>query len=196
MKFNVLTVPHSGSRFLMRFFSFCDMHRYSCLSPEQPQDYDFNHFWHLGIQNSDRLNNTYSYEKSLPVVCTLRHPYSVAVSWLTRGKDINDMFSCYRQFVIFAENHRVFLFDVESPQKYRETALRNVLMYCNTYEDRDEKAIKLYAERWEPVGSKGSDIKEEYMQNDTLPKYNWARLDGLVKWYNARIQEFNYDNIS
>lgn len=197
IKFNVLTVRHSGSRFLMKFFTRCELYRYSNLDkrPREIEDYKFGHFWST-LSQADHLNTTYSYAHGLPIVCTLRNPHDVAISWFTRKMNLNDMVAMYRQFIMFAENHNVLLFDVACPMRHRESKLKEVLEYCGVYDPKHDTAIEIFAEKWRVVGSIQSDIKQNYELSNALPKYDWKRFDGMVKWYDRKIAEFNYDNIA
>ncbi len=196
VKFNILTVPHSGTRFLMNFLHHCSFHRFKLNRPHlEPEDYVFGHFWY-DSKRLDCLDESYYYERNKPIVCTLRHPHEVAVSWVSREKRLSDMLGVYRQFVMFAENRDVLLFDIACPEKYRESKLREMLEHCKVYETRHDDTIKRYAEEWKIVGSHPSIVKERYQLQNTLPKYDWKRFNGLTKWYDEKIREFNYDNIT
>lgn len=198
-KFNLLTVMHSGTRFVIEYFRVCGFYDRIGYLDKFPQPgeviphFYLNHFsksWE-GIDPYIMGGNVRGY----PTLSTLQHPHRTAVSWFTRGRDINDLISAWDQFIQYMLTRHVIFFDINCPIELREVHLLSILKQLNLYEDRHIEITKKFVKAWEPVGAKHSSYRDNYLRDGTIPQYDWSRFDRAEVWYNRKIKEV-HDNLT
>lgn len=99
--------------------------------------------------------------EDLPIIVPMRHPFSVAHSWLIRGDVMEDMFEQWRQLILYCERSRCLFLPVDSPDRNNHLA------------ELAAGVGKELSTDWTPYGHKAG---TEYMT-----QYNRERIDLLLK---------------
>ena len=196
-KFNVLTVMHTGTRFLNIYLKRCGMIfpiNYPLETRPQYRDvatYEMNHFSsHWNPTTAKIMTGT---KAGYPTLSILRDPLLNALSWLERNKSITECVESWNQFINYASYTNTIFFDIDCPEEYRESHLLNITKQLGFY---DESLIELthhYAKEWKPIGATDSPHKTAYLRDGTLPElYTWGRFERATKWYNMKLKECVY----
>lgn len=171
-KFRLATIQHTGSKFLVKYLGLCGLKK----------DYAFSHF--------DSNISPVFLEST--IVTTLQHPHRVAVSWISRGKDLNNLIGAWENFITYCNANKVILFDMNCPEDKRESHLISILKQAEVYETEQDATAKAYANEWQVMGSMPSAYRDDYLKDGTLPKYDWSRFDRAVAWYEMKVKECVY----
>jgi len=100
--------------------------------------------------------------EDLPIIVPLRHPFSVAHSWLIRGDILENMFEQWRQLILFCERSRVLFLPVDCHDQRND--------YLAEMSAGVGKVLKT---DWKPHGHK---VGTEYMT-----QFNRERIALLLK---------------
>lgn len=196
--FILITVPHTGTRFVRRFLRSTLQAEYlakgSMLYTKRGRTTapTFAHIHPIQGYNTAIVKNT----THLPLVITLRHPYMhFLTSWdiliINRGAERVRAYSKYawkNMIELYPKYSRKMVIPVDMPMTLDE---RVELLYglaafvrAENYEHLD---IVQYADAWHPEGTRGYyDIKMEYLDEGKMP-CDMGFLDFAVSWYYEQI---------
>lgn len=220
LRFHLVTVPHSGTRFLNNLFfrlgfrniqesTFSIIRKKENITKENSVDveYKMNH-WEEKQPNRIIHHPSFIVERPRkPVLTVLRHPYEIAISWQTRktnGKGTYSNFGfdkllrLWDGMICSCSMLNTIYFDISCPKEQRMAHMVGTLKALGVYEYVDKGILTEYVKEWKPVGATEGPLKMYYKQNKIPPPnlYNWERFDRAVKWYNEKLNECKYDNIS
>lgn len=214
-KFHLITIPHSGTRFLNQLFfrigfrntqvSTVNIPRKSeNVTPENsvPIEYKMNH-----LRNSDKqLPEAIMQRCGFPMLTSLHHPHKIALSWIRRlprdcaNNSLQELLGAYDTLIHCSTQLNVVYFDINCPIEKRMSHVVGVLKALgdDVYEHADKSELQRYVDEWSIVGATHDETKDYYEKHGTPPPdlYNWVRFDRAVNWYNKKIGECKYDYIA
>jgi hypothetical protein len=203
----VHTVPHTGTRFVGKFFLTLGYKKveFSELrdSSEQINMYCAKHFPFNDIRIRPQDNHD-AVPSNVYMVTPLRDPYLVAISNMhghmfskSYGMGMERLHSMYNVLISRSTRMNIVYFDLECPVEKRESHLVSVLKQLDAYDDTQLPIIKLYAEQWKPVGATNTEWKRTYLETGELPnEIRRCDLERVVNWHKKAKEKCVYDYIT
>jgi hypothetical protein len=192
----VHTVPHTGTRFVGKFFLTLGYKKveFSELrdSSEQINMYCAKHFPFNDIRIRPQDNHD-AVPSNVYMVTPLRDPYLVAISNMhghmfskSYGMGMERLNSMYNVLISRSTRMNIVYFDLECPVEKRESHLVSVLKQLDAYDDTQLPIIKLYTE-W----------KRTYLETGELPnEIRRCDLERVVNWHKKAKEKCVYDYIT
>jgi hypothetical protein len=220
VKFNLTTIPHTGTRFLNQLFfrmGFSNIQvstdhivrRPENVNPEgtNPIEYLMYHWFETPTPNGKGYDIDWKHmRRGVPVVTTLRHPHEVALSWMGRDKksslinyEMGNLLRIYDNLIGASAALSMRYVDLNCKKGKRLDHIIATIKSLgdDVYEHADKDVLTNYVNEWLPVGNTSNDLKAYYYENGHPPDvYNWKRFDRAVNWYNKKLKECMYDNFS
>ncbi|MEK0324665.1 MAG: hypothetical protein QQN63_03080 [Nitrosopumilus sp.] len=200
--FILITVPHTGTRFVRRFLRSILQAEYlakgTMLYTKRGRTTvpTFAHIHPIQGYNASIVDNT----KHLPLVTTLRHPYMhFLTTWdaliISRGEKRVKAYSeaaWYNMIQIFPKYARTMVIpiDKQMPEEERVTLLYKLARFVGSDRLDTETCTQLveYAHAWHPEGTRGGyAIKTKYLENGNMP-CDMGFLDFAVSWYYEQLE--------
>lgn len=197
--FILVTVPHTGTRFVRRFLRTILQAEYltkgTMLYTKRGRTSTptFAQIHPIQGYNEAIVKNT----TNLPLVTTLRHPYMhFLTTWdaliINRGEKRvrayseqawKNMIELYYKY----PNRIAIPIDMPMTLDERTDILYDLADFVGA-DNYDHLELVQYAERWHPEGTRGDYvIKHEYLENGNMP-CNMDFLEFAVVWYNDQIE--------
>lgn len=207
-KFTYITIQHSGTRFLERYFihigfspltltskcKTCNQnHGYEKYKTEANKSGRYEYSWRHYAAPITSSFNIPEESFSCPVISTLRHPYKTAISFLSRGYDLRKCLLAWETYIKFSMHHNIIHYNIDCKKENRTAQLLNLVKQIDCYDENTEKLTDEFILDWKPVGEYNSKYKADYLLDGTLPDvFDWSRFDRAVNWYEKRIEECEY----
>lgn len=196
---HINTIPHSGTRFVRKFFysvGFKDI-EFATQPVDTSEYFTVKHF--PQFERPDE-------RPPAVTVTALRDPCLVTISNLREdmvnewpGMEMDRLADMYNVVIRRAAKRKFVYFDVECPEEKREAHLVGILKELNVYNVSQLPDIRSFTEVWQPVGEYGLDCdwKTNYKLTGDLPAaLRTTELQRHINWYNSKLRECVYDNIT
>lgn len=182
--FGLFTVPHSGTRFTMHFFSKIKLKPWNPSKPTEKVT-----FWQMHSGNTYFGKRTLDDQKSfkkLPTIVTVTHPHRCWVSHNARGKGYDENVDSWKHLIDYIPKHNCYVFDINCRESERRRLIYDMLDFLDlNTPDRREETDKWIAE-WPTVRAKESKQKRNYLTDGSMPNgYDYSRLEFAVDWYES-----------
>jgi len=182
--FCVFTVPHSGTRFTMEYFTKLGVKTWNPSNlvdvPTYWQVHAGNHY--LGHQTLD----DYKLLHKLPVVVTVTHPHRNWVSFTARDKSYEQNVDCWEYLLKELPTLNYYLFDINCRASERKMHLINILNFLNLYTEEREALTDEWCAEWPSSHAQSYHNKDQYLTHNRLPSgYDYDQLQFAVDWYES-----------
>ena len=208
-RFTLLTVPHTGTHFAMRFFELLGAKKdHEIVERDRRNEHSPINAWYWHLHTDRRpfsqMPGTAKqrYERCLRnnrrLIVTARDPYLSVFHYRSKSPShtLEHQAGNWNMFLDIVEQRNPFILDIGCRDEDREQHLRDAVEYLNL-RNYDDSIIGEYAANWTPQNSSGNTEKEEYLRTGKLPhpgyvflggrepgpKLSWIMLDRAVAWY-------------
>lgn len=182
--FGLFTVPHSGTRFTMEFFSKIRLKPWN--PSRSTEKVTFMQMHSGSTYFGQRLLDEQKLFRKLPTIVTVTHPYRCWVSHNARGKGYDENVDSWQHLIKYMPEHNCYLFDINCRESLREKQIYGMLDFLDlNTPDRKAETDKFIA-AWPTVRPKDSEQKRSFLTDGTMPEgYDYSRLQFAVDWYES-----------
>lgn len=164
------TVCHTGSFFVVKhLFKGYEQ----VLFNQEHASEDAIYFDHMFPHKRDDIESVC---EKYPVIIPLRHPKVCALSWESRGRELDDMCQMFREMVYIYDKYNPFYIPLDS--ELRESALNSI---------NDQLMVKLTTQ-WKPIHSKREGSNNRF--TDSIKLKEQKLVDELIEEIQPFLDRF------